>query len=275
MDLATVHLHWRVSKHKGKEYKSYSLARSYRQDGKNRKEIICKLGKLTDDAIAQWRKVLEAFKNPNAIITNTDGIIIDSSLDYLDLAVALEAWNSWELNAVFDQSDKDAKRDVPLSSIAALLAINRCIKQSSKSRVPAWATKTALPFLLNIPMPEINASRIFRELTSIEACKDHLTHHLCRKMQEVAPETMKSLFYDLSSTTFTGSKCLLVNWGHCKEGYENHIVLALIVNTQGLPLYWEVLEGGTADATTITWLLKRLKEKLMIAIPIPTMVFDT
>ena len=274
MDLATVHLHWRVSRHKGKVYKSYSLARSYRQDGKNRKEIVCKLGKLTDNAVDQWRMVLKAFKNPDSIKTNLNEIVIDSNRDYLDVAVALEAWSSWELNSVFDQIDEETKRDVPLSSLAALLTINRCINPASKSRVHSWAKKTTLPFLLNIPMAEINASRIFRELSCIEACKDQLAQHLCKKMQADSPEAMKSLFYDLSSTTFTGSKCLLVNWGHCKEGYKNHIVLALIVNTQGLPIYWEVLEGGTADSTTITWLLDRLKEKISPAIPIPTMVFD-
>jgi transposase len=87
-------------------------------------------------------------------------------------------------------------------------------------------------------------------------------------------ESMKSLFYDLSSTTFTGSRCTLISWGHCKEGYENHVVLALIVNAKGLPIYWEVLEGGTADSTTIPWLLERVKQKLSVAIPIPIMVFD-
>ncbi len=51
-------------------------------------------------------------------------------------------------------------------------------------------------------------------------------------------------------------------------------MLALIVNTKGLPIYWEVLEGNTADATTIAWLLDRLKRKLSITLPIPTMVFD-
>ena len=132
--------------------------------------------------------------------------------------------------------------------------------------------KTVLPLLLNLAESEINPSRIFRELSSIEACKENLTKHLCKKMSEHYPEAMNSLFYDLSSTTFTGSRCLLVNWGHCKEGYENHIVLALIVNTKGLPLYWEVLEGCTADITTVSWLLDRLKTKL--SIKIPTMVFD-
>jgi transposase len=63
-----------------------------------------------------------------------------------------------------------------------------------------------------------------------------------------------------------------MKWGHCKEGYENHMVLALVVNSLGLPIYWEVLPGGTADATTISWLLGRLKDH--IPVNLPTIVFD-
>ncbi|KJU86539.1 hypothetical protein MBAV_001265 [Candidatus Magnetobacterium bavaricum] len=55
-------------------------------------------------------------------------------------------------------------------------------------------------------------------------------------------EGMKSIFYDLSSTTFTGSHCVLMKWGHCKEGYFNHVVLAIVVNRDGLA----VLLGGIA-----------------------------
>ena len=44
MELEKLHLHWRVSQYQGKTYRSYSLARARRQDGKNRKEIVLKLG---------------------------------------------------------------------------------------------------------------------------------------------------------------------------------------------------------------------------------------
>jgi transposase len=273
MELAKLHLHWGACRRGKKEYKSYSLARAYREGGKNYKEIILKLGKLSDSEVAQWRRALESAKNPLGDIS-ANNIVITSNRAYLDVAVALEAWNSWDLNPIFEAIDKETKRDVPISSLATLLTINRCVDPASKSRVPAWAKKTILPAALNIQISEINPSRIFRELACIEACKDQIAQHLCRKMLQDSPEAMKSLFYDLSSTTFTGSRCMLVKWGHCKEGYENHIVLALIVNAKGLPIYWEVLEGGTADATTILWLLDRLKNKLSSSIPIPTMVFD-
>jgi transposase len=272
MDLAKLHLHWRVGKRNGKEYRSYSLARSYRKEGKNRKQIIYKLGKLSEKEIEQWRIVLDTFKNPETFKAELNKISVQSNYVYLDIAVALEIWNFWDLNSVFDSTTQKKKREIPLSSIAAILSINRCINPTSKSRVPIWMEKTILSILLDIPLSEINASRIFRELSCIETCKDQLSRHLCKKMIENHSKSMRSLFYDLSSTTFTGSQCMLVNWGHCKEGYANHVVLALIVNTDGLPIYWEVLEGNTADAKTIFWLLECLKKKLSISIP--TMVFD-
>lgn len=272
MDLAKLHLHWRSCRRDKKEYKSYSLARAYRSDGKNRKEIVLKLGKLDDEEVSRWRAALQAAKKSKTTSVDLENFTISSNSSHLDVAVILEAWNFWDLNRVFDSASDKKQRSVPLSSIASILAANRCLNPASKSRVSPWVQKTTLPFLLNLFPEEINPSRIFRELIPIEDCKDKISQHLCQKMLETFPEDMKSLFYDLSSTTFTGGRCLLVSWGHCKEGYENHIVLALVVNAKGFPLYWEVLEGGTSDATTIPWLLDRLKKKLPITIP--TMVFD-
>jgi len=91
-------------------------------------------------------------------------------------------------------------------------------------------------------------------------------------MKNKDPESMSTVFYDLSSTMFHGSKCVLMKWGHCKEGYENHIVLAIVVNKEGLPFYWEVLPGGTADSTTILWLMDRLQQRFKSACA--TVVFD-
>jgi transposase len=274
MDLAKLHLHWRTRKRGSKEYRSYSLAKAVWQNGKNRKEIVLKLGPLSETEVERWRATLRAFKNPDTLpAADLKNLVIISNHAYLDVAVLRETWNSWGLNEIFDAQDH-AQRGIPLSSLAMLLAINRCIDPASKSRVSAWARQTAWPLLSRTSAEEINSSRIFRELVSIEECKDRLCQHLCKKMFERHPEAMEALFYDLSSTTFTGSRCLLVTWGHCKEGYENHVVLALIVNTMGLPIYWEVLNGGTSDATTISWLLASLKEKLPIAIATPTMVFD-
>jgi len=257
MDLSKLHLHWRSSKYKGTTYKSYSLARAYRKDGKNRKEIVVPLGKLSDEDVKKWKTFINSLKNPEMILTTFEDIKVLKHYKYLDLAVVNHVWDDWKLDKPFFV---ESGSDVDLCKMARILTINRCKESSSKSQVVDWFQGTWLPNLLHVPVEKINPSRIFRDLDHIEDCKEQICRHLYATIKKRNPSSMQSFFYDLSSATFSGTKCILMKWGHCKEGYLNHVVLALVVNTDGLPVYWEVLEGNTADANTITWLIDRLKK---------------
>ena len=269
MDLGKLHLHWRVSQYQGNTYRSYSLARSLRQDGKNRKEIVLKLGKLSEDDVSKWQTFLQFVKKPDSIMTTIGDIVVTNHYAYLDVAVVNELWDQWKLDDVFRS---DGKRSLGVATIAKILTINRCIDPGAKSQTPEWFCSTALNWLLDIDKSLINVSRIFRELEVIENHKESICNHLFTKIGQDFPNSINSVFYDLSSTTFTGSHCVLMKWGHCKEGYFNHIVLAMVVNQDGLPFYWEVLPGGTADAKTVGWLLERLKDRFLISGT--TLVFD-
>ena len=258
MDFAQLHLHWRESSYKSTRYRSYSLARSYRDNGKSRKKIVLKLGKLSPEEVQRWRYFLQAAKNPKTFLTTLDDLGVTHHYAYLDVAVASAVWDWWELDRVFRH---DGKRMIPLATVTRILTLNRCIDPAAKSKTPDWFRETALPWLLSVDPNQINSSCIFRELIAIEQHKDALCQHLFQRMRRIYPDAMRLVFYDLSSTTFSGTHCLLMKWGYCKEGYHNHVVLALVVNRVGLPFYWEVLPGGTPDVTTITWLLERLKQR--------------
>jgi transposase len=217
----------------------------------------------------KWQAFLQFVKKPNSILTTLSDIIVTNHYAYLDVAVVNELWDQWKLNDVFRS---DGKRSLGVATIARILTINRCIDPGAKSQTPEWFRGTALHWLLDIDTGLINTSRIFRELEVIENHKESICNHLFAKISQDFPGSINSVFYDLSSTTFTGSHCVLMKWGHCKEGYFNHIVLAMVVNQDGLPFYWEVLPGGTADAKTVNWLLERLKDRFLISGT--TLVFD-
>jgi transposase len=257
MDLGKLHLHWRPGKHKEIVYRSYSLAQAYRKDGKNLRKIVVKLGKLSEEDAEKWRNLLKTIKKPNAFFTTSEDIVVTDHFAYLDVAVVNAVWDEWQLDDIFSNQ---GKRDVEIANIARILTINRCLTPVAKSQTPGWFRQTALTWMLGIRASSINASRIFRELETIENYKEAICDHLFKRLKLRSEESMKSIFYDLSSTTFTGSQCILMKWGHCKEGYKNHVVLAIVVNKESLPFFWEVLPGGTADATTIVWLLSRLKK---------------
>jgi len=230
---------------------------------------VLKLGKLSDDEVNKWRLLLETIKKPGTFATTLEDIIVTRHYAYLDIAVANVIWDYWGLDKVFKE---DSKRDVSIANIAGILTINRCIDPAAKSKTPEWFRKTALPCLLEIKPNQINPSRIFRELVSIEKRKELICEHLFKRLSYDNPVSMESIFYDLSSSSFSGTHCVLMKYGHCKDGYKNHIVLALVVNKDGLPFYWEILPGGTSDAKTINWLFERLNTRFEINNT--TLVFD-
>ena len=251
-----MHLHWGQSKYKNKVYKSYSLAKAFRKDGKNRREVFLSLGKLSDEEAARWRIFLKAIKSPDAILTTFEDINIIEKYSYLDLSVVKNIWEEWELGKPFQRK---SNAFIDLSTIALILTINRSLQPLSKQQVSSWVKKTWLSKMYDFSEEQLNSARIFRELDNIEDCKDAICKHLHRQLRRRFPASMQEVFYDLSSATFSGTKCILMGWGRCKEGYQNHVVLALVVNQYGMPFYWEVLEGNTADSKTIAWLLKKLK----------------
>lgn len=269
LDISKAYLHWGARRCGGKIYKSYSLARSFRQGGKVRKETILKLGKLSDAQVNEWRLVLKTMKGEGSSLVPVDDLVTEANYAYLDVAVLLETWQHWGLNQIFEES---SQREVPLWAVVATLVINRCIDPSSKSQVSTWFQNTTLPQMLGIESSQMNTSRIFRELDVIDSLKPKISEYLYREIAKRDPSSMESVFYDLSSSTFSGTRCVLMDWGFCKEGYENHLVLALVVNKKGLPIYWEVLSGCTADVTTIELLERNLRDRFNSKTS--TMVFD-
>src|SRR5262245_39136297 len=130
MDLTKLHLHWGASKHKGITYRSYGLARSFRDEtGKTRKEIVVKLGKLSDEAVEHWQNFLRAAKDPKSFFTTADDIMVSRHFDYLDVAAVSAIWDEWLLDSVLNTTHE---KNISTATIARILTINRCINPRSK-----------------------------------------------------------------------------------------------------------------------------------------------
>jgi hypothetical protein len=69
-----MHLDWRTSKYKGKVYKSYGIAESYREGGKVKKKRLFALGKLTDEQAAKIRLICKVISNPAEQVTTLEQI---------------------------------------------------------------------------------------------------------------------------------------------------------------------------------------------------------
>jgi len=273
-----MHLQSHTRKKKGKTYTYYSIAESYWKDKKNKKKILFYLGSLTPLQEQQIRDTLKVTQSTDTFIATFDDIIFEDRWDYLDIAFLNHLWDKeWGLSEVFPLPDKTSnkrKKDIPTANVAKILTFCRCLNPGSYFSAVEWFGTTSCNHILGINGTHFNESRIYRELTVIEQQKKKIEQWLYQTLKKRNEESMRVIFYDLSDSYFEGRKCTLSKPGKTKaNGFkENRIVLSLLVNSEGYPFSWEILDDYTSDVKTLTGNADQWKQKFNL--PKVIMVFD-
>jgi len=242
----------------GKIYKYYSIAESYWEDKKNKKKILCYLGSLTPSQAKQIRDILKVAQSLDAFTATFEDLLFENHWRYLDMAFLNHLWDrEWKgLSSIFpspEGTSNTRKKEISTADVAKLLAFYRCLDPGSYLSAVEWFETTACNLILDIDPAHFNESRIYRELTAIEKQKEKIEQWLFQGLKERNEKSMRIIFYDLSDSYFEGRKCSIAKPGRTKaNGFQSRrIVLSLLVNSEGYPFSWNILEDYTADVSTL------------------------
>lgn len=253
-----MYLQTHPKKKKSDTYNYYSIAESYREDGKSKKRIITYLGKLSPEKAQQIRNVLKISKSTDTIVTTLEDLLFVDHWHYLDVAFLNHLWDKeWGFSELFplpQDSSKNRKKDISTGDIAKILTFYRCLDPGSYLNAVDWFKTTGCDLIIGIDGAHFNESRIYRELTVIEQQKEKIEQWLYETLKERDSESMRMVFYDLSDSHFEGTKCELASPGRTKShGFKSkRVVLSLLVNSKGEPFSWDILEDYTSDVKTLT-----------------------
>jgi transposase len=267
-----MHLDYQTSKYKGKVYKFYHIAESYRDGGKVKKNRLFPLGKLTDEQAQKIRLVLRVVSNPDEQVTTLSNIVAQECVNYLDVAVVNKLWETWQLSDAF--TFNVTRGDLSTDLVAKILTINRCLDPCSHYSVPQWIRKTALPDILGEQILHLNDDKIYYELSKIEKNKPAIEYFLFEKTYKQDPKSYDYVNYDLSSSYFVGFKCKLSAFGRSKDGKPNckQVILALMINSRGYPFNWDVFPGNLPEIETMDKIIKSCAHRFKLENV--SMVFD-
>ena len=225
-----MHLSYSFSTYKGKKYKSYAIAESYREGKKVKKRNIWPIGKLTDQQAAQIKLILKIAKGQDQVLTQLKHIVVKDSKAYLDIAVVNELWNYWQLDQAFDFEISDSPLSTPL--LAKILTINRCTDPCSHYSVPKWAKKNALAQVLNTELGGLNDDKIYYELDKIHQNHFAIENYLFKQTYLKNSASYQYIDYDLSTSYFVGYTCKLSAFGKGKIECRGRrqVLLGVLIN---------------------------------------------
>jgi transposase len=263
-------LNWYLKRH---HHDYYSLVEPYRKDGKNQHNKLYYFGRLTDDELKRINYALDILKNCKIEKPKLEDILFNDHWRFLDVAFLNFIWEHWGISKIFNQSED---KKVQTSEIAKILTIYRCLDPGSYLSAVEWYNKTALDRILHINTEQINKSRLFRELDLIEDKKKDIENYLYMTLKERDSDSLRFVFYDLTDSYFEGRNCELATPGRTKSnGFQKkRVVLSLLVNSNGYPFAWDILEDYTADVNTIKNLSTQWKTQFKFGDNEIILVFD-
>jgi hypothetical protein len=223
------------------------LRESYR-DGKTvRKRTLANLSALPMDQVEAIRRVLKGEK-----LVNIDELFQTvSSKSHGHVRAVLLAMEKLGFDKLL-ASRPARERSIALASIAW-----RIIKPDSKLATQRAWKDTTLPSQLGIEGADED---------DLYAAMDWLLARQDRIEKKLAARHLTEgglVLYDLSSSTFEGSKCPLARLGHNRDGKKGKLQVnyGLLTDPRGCPVSVSVFDGNTGDPKTLLPQVEKVRER--------------
>lgn len=271
----------------GKHHRYFSIVENRRlPGGKTVQRTVLYLGEINDRQQAAWRKTLRVFDEQQQRYTNLSlfpedrelpGDALDSvqvRLSGLELRrprsfgacwLACELWHQLGLDEFWQQRLPAGREAVSWEKVLRLLVVNRLLEPGSEFRLHRqWFVDSAMDELLGESFAVAEKDRLYRCLDRILEHKQELFVWLKKKWADLFHADFEVLLYDLTSTYFEGQ---MEQNPKARRGYSRdhrpdclQLVIAVVITPDGFPLAYEVMNGNTADSTTLRGFLKRIEE---------------
>jgi hypothetical protein len=229
------------------EYTATLLRRSYRQDGKVKKETLANLSHLPAEAIDAIRRVLAG----ETLVNAQDAFEIERSLPAGHVNAALTMARRLELAKLLDRS-ACRERDLCLAMI-----LGRVICPGSKLGMVRTLGQSTLASELGVQSADED---------DLYAAMDWLGERQQRIEDRLAARHLvdgEMVLYDVSSSYFEGRTCPLGKLGYSRDGKLGlpQIIYGLLCDQDGRPVAVEVFSGELHDDATLPAQVTKLKDR--------------
>ncbi len=241
----SVHVAKIVRRHKGKQYVTYLLRRSYRDGKKVLHETLGNISHLPDRLIEIIRRSLRG----EEFVSAEEAFRTTRSLPHGHVDVVLRMIRKLGLEKMIAWK-RSRQRDLVLAMI-----VQRVIFPCSKlATTRDWHTTTLAE---ELGVEDAQAEDLY-------AAMDWLLRRQKSIEKKLAERHLAEgglVLYDVSSSYYTGRTCSLARHGHDRDGKKGHpiIVYAVLTDAEGCPVAVAVYPGNTGDPTTVPDQVQKLR----------------
>jgi len=164
-------------------------------------------------------------------------------------------------------------------NLASTHIISRAVYPASELKTVSWIKEnSAICELTGYDAAKITKDKLYSITNKLYDQKSGLETFLSRCTNDLFNLEDRIILYDLTNTYLEGRmiNSKKAKFGRSKEKRSDAkiIVLALVINLEGFPKYYDIFEGNTSDSATLQVIIENLNSKLKYTDKRPIIVMD-
>ena len=227
-------------------YRTHLLRRSFREDGKVKKETLANLSALPDSVIA----ALKASLSGSVLVDAGDMFEIERSLPHGHVAAAHVMASRLGLKSLLgpDCFERD---------LAYGLIIARAVAPASKLATTRWWADTTLGADLGVE--NAGTDEVYAAMDWLLSRQDAIEKKLAARHLSRGGLAL----FDLSSAWLEGRSCPLGAFGHSRDGKKSReqIEFGMVTSRAGMPVAIRVFAGNTSDSVAFGEIIPVIRDK--------------
>lgn len=254
-----------VKNSSGQKY--HQLVESYRsEDGKVRQRVLLALGKVEDNNAEKLLTALSKNRNKLTAIELADSISVKDTFILGPLLLLASIFESSGTNELLDRiRSQHEKLEIDLKKTIFTLVSSRFVQPCSKLKTyEHWQHR----FFSKMLTEDLQLHQIYRSLDLLADNKPEIEKYYYWVDRDLLNLKTEVVLYDLTTLRFesTSETESLRRFGYSKEIRSDctQVVFGLLLNTDGIPLGFEVYPGCTSEITTIESMVDKIKNKFSI-----------
>ena len=231
------------------------LREGWREGPRTRKRT---LANLTDWPPAQIAALRALLKGDYHALAPAAGFSIERTRPHGHVAAVLGTLRRLKLETLIAPT-RGPERDAVLAMIVARVLEPRS-KLATARELRAATLSSTLGELLDLS--DSDEERLYRAMDWLLPRQGKIEQALAQRHLSDATLAL----YDLSSTYFEGHCCPLARYGYSRDGKRDklQITFGLLTNAEGCPVAVEVFEGNTADPSTLSSAIAKLRQQFAL-----------
>ena len=243
-----------VSRRGEKEYVSWLVRRSFRDDGKVRHETLANLSALPPAAIEAVRASLSG----KALVAAGDGLRVVRSLPHGHVAAVWAQAKALGLPALLGPAGRS--RD-----LAMALIVSRVVAPAPKrATLSGWADTT---LGVDLGVADASTDEVYAAMDWLVSRQDAIEAKLAARHLAADANPSRMALFDLSSSWVEGRHCPLAARGYSRDGKKGkaQIEYGLLTDPAGRPVAIRVFAGDTADPAAFVEAVQVVRDRFGLA----------